>query len=46
LQGIDAIKDELTWGKPSDKLDVEFEEGDWVDTVMGASHAKCARFTA
>lgn len=31
LQGIDTIKDELTWGKPSEKLDVEFEEGDWVE---------------
>jgi ketosteroid isomerase-like protein len=31
LQGIGAIKDELTWGKPSEKLDVEFEEGDWVE---------------
>jgi ketosteroid isomerase-like protein len=31
LQGIDAIKDELTWGKPSEKLDVEFEGGDWVE---------------
>jgi ketosteroid isomerase-like protein len=31
LQGIDGIKDELTWGKPSEKLDVEFEEADWVE---------------
>ena len=31
LQGIDAIKDELTWAKPSEKLDVEFDQGDWVE---------------
>jgi ketosteroid isomerase-like protein len=31
LQGIDGVKEELTWGQPSEKLDVEFEEGDWVE---------------
>jgi ketosteroid isomerase-like protein len=35
LQGIDGIKDELTWGTPSETLDVEFEEGDWVEQGDG-----------
>jgi hypothetical protein len=46
LQGIDAIKDRLTWGKPSEKLDVEFEGATGWNTVMAASAAKCTRSIA
>jgi ketosteroid isomerase-like protein len=35
LVGIDAIRRELTWGNPPDKLDLEFERGDWVDLGEG-----------
>ncbi len=31
LCGIDEIREELTWGSPPEKLDLEFEAGDWVD---------------
>ena len=35
LHGIDEVKEELTWGSPSENLDVEFEQGDWVDVGDG-----------
>lgn len=35
LVGLDAIRHELTWATPSDKLDLEFERGDWVDLGEG-----------
>jgi ketosteroid isomerase-like protein len=31
LRGIDEIREELTWGSPPEKLDLEFRVGDWVD---------------
>src|SRR6476659_8109844 len=31
LRGIDEIREELTWGSPPEKLDLEFQAGDWVD---------------
>ncbi len=30
LVGLDAIREELTWGNPPDKLDLVFERGDLV----------------
>ena len=30
LIGLDAIREELTWGNPPDKLDLAFERGDLV----------------
>ena len=30
LVGLDAIREELTWGNPPDKLDLAFERGDLV----------------
>ena len=30
LVGIDEIRRELTWVNPPDKLDLEFERGEWV----------------
>ena len=30
LVGLDAIREELTWGNPPDKLDLTFERGDLV----------------
>jgi hypothetical protein len=35
LVGLDAIKNELTWGNPPDKLDLEFERGELVDLGEG-----------
>lgn len=35
LVGIDAVKGELTWGSPPEKLDLEFERGDWVHLAEG-----------
>ena len=35
LRGIDEIREELTWGSPPDKLDLEFEAGDWRDLGDG-----------
>jgi ketosteroid isomerase-like protein len=31
LRGIDEIREELTWGSPPEKLDLEFQAGEWVD---------------
>ncbi len=31
LRGIDEIREELTWGSPPEKLDLEFRAADWVD---------------
>ena len=39
LRGIDEIREELTWGSPPEKLDLEFEAGDWVD--LGDSRLAC-----
>lgn len=39
LSGIDEIREELTWGLPPEKLDLEFEEGDWVD--LGDGRVAC-----
>ena len=39
LRGIDEIREELTWGSPPEKLDLEFEEGDWVD--LGDGRVAC-----
>jgi hypothetical protein len=30
LVGLDEVRRELTWGNPPDKLDLEFERGEWV----------------
>ena len=35
LVGVDAIREELTWGNPPDKLDLEFERGDLVELGDG-----------
>jgi ketosteroid isomerase-like protein len=35
LVGVDAIRKELTWGNPPDKLDLEFERGDLVELGDG-----------
>ena len=35
LFGVDAIRDELTWGNPPEKLDLEFERGDLIDLGEG-----------
>ena len=39
LRGIDEIREELTWGSPPDKLDLEFEAGDWRD--LGDGRVAC-----
>jgi ketosteroid isomerase-like protein len=39
LRGIDEIREELTWGLPPEKLDLEFEAGDWVD--LGDGRVTC-----
>jgi ketosteroid isomerase-like protein len=39
LRGIDEIREELTWGSPPEKLDLEFQAGDWVD--LGERGAGC-----
>jgi hypothetical protein len=31
LRGLDEIREELTWGSPPEKLDLEFQAGEWVD---------------
>jgi ketosteroid isomerase-like protein len=31
LHGIDEIRQELTWGSPPEKLDLEFQAAEWVD---------------
>lgn len=31
LRGLDQVREELTWLRPSENLDLEFENGDWVD---------------
>ena len=35
LFGLDAIREELTWGNPPDKLDLAFERGDLVAPRRG-----------
>ena len=37
LVGIDEIRRELTWVNPPDKLDLEFERGDWSSSARAAS---------
>jgi hypothetical protein len=39
LRGIGEIGKELTWGSPPEKLDLEFEAGDWVD--LGDRRVAC-----
>ena len=39
LVGVDAIRRELTWGNPPDKLDLEFERGDLVH--LGEGRVAC-----
>ena len=39
LRGIDEIRKELTWGLPPEKLDLEFQGGDWVD--LGDGRVAC-----
>ena len=39
LRGIDEIREELTWGSPPEKLDLELEAGDWVD--LGDGRVAC-----
>ena len=39
LRGIDEIREELTWGSPPEKLDLEFEAGDWLD--LGDGRVAC-----
>jgi hypothetical protein len=43
LQGIDRVREELTWGQPSEKLDVEFEEGRLGGTRWRARRLRGAR---
>jgi len=35
LHGIDEVREELIWGSPPENLDLEFEEGEWVDLGDG-----------
>jgi ketosteroid isomerase-like protein len=35
LRGIDEVREELIWGSPDENLDLEFEEGEWVDLGDG-----------
>lgn len=35
LSGIDEIREQLTWGTPREKLDVEFEQGEPTDLGDG-----------
>ena len=39
LRGIDEIREKLTWGLSPEKLDLEFEAGDWVD--LGDRRVTC-----
>ena len=35
LHGIDEVKEELIWGSPDENLELEFEEGEWVELGDG-----------
>jgi len=35
LRGLDEVKEQLDWIKPSETFDFEFSEGDWVDQGDG-----------
>jgi ketosteroid isomerase-like protein len=35
LHGLDEVKEQLDWIKPSETFDFEFSEGDWVDQGDG-----------
>ena len=35
LHGIVEVREELIWGSPPENLDLEFEEGDWVELGEG-----------
>ena len=35
LIGINAVKEELTWGSPPEALDIDFDLGDWKDLGDG-----------
>ena len=45
LFGLDAIREELTWGNPPDKLDLAFERGELVPWARAASPRTCVRST-
>jgi hypothetical protein len=35
LVGIDEVEHDLTWGRPPENLDVDFEVGEWADLGRG-----------
>ena len=35
LSGIDQVRTQLIWGSPPEKLDIEFEPGEWLDLGDG-----------
>jgi len=35
LRGIDEVREELIWGAPDENLELEFEEGEWVELDAG-----------
>jgi ketosteroid isomerase-like protein len=35
LHGIDEVREELIWGSPPENLDLEFEEGEWLELGDG-----------
>jgi hypothetical protein len=39
LRGIDAVKEQLTWGAPPENLDLEFDPGNWEE--LGDGHLAC-----
>jgi hypothetical protein len=39
LQGLDEVREQLTWGAPPEHLDLEFEAGDWAE--IGAARFVC-----
>ena len=45
LVGLDAIREELTWGNPPDKLDLTFERGELCSSARAASPPTCVRST-
>ena len=35
LRGLDEVREDLIWGSPDENLDLEFEEGEWVELGDG-----------
>ena len=35
LSGLDEVREELIWGSPDENLELEFEEGEWVELGDG-----------